>query len=445
MFDSLSTHPFLKTLVLMNLWVGLVFFPEVTLANLKPKSQSTVPPTIQDWKFDAVNHQLEFTLPEGISPKYSLLGQPPRIVIDLPNTPITTDTTQLYTSGWIRAIRLSQGQGGQGKIVVDLASNVTLTPQQIRLQQISPGNRWVLIPQFTPPIPSIPQPSPSPTIIETPTPSSPVVTQETSPTPLPEVTTTPYTTYPLPALPTSPPIQNPPSNVEPIQVSLKVPISPPSTRHRGTVPPPPTVSSFSTVPPFQNFPSQNPPILSYGQPLTSSTITRYNLNRITGLPGGVLLPIGTKLTLVYPLEKTLKLEPQPDWQEILLLKEEILNSNGQILIPANTPVVGHFETNSKGSRFVARAFYLNDRFLPFTAESDPIPGSPKPSGTSLAVNSTIGGIAVLLLSGFSGIGLLAGAAAGAATTYVVAPRPATIQPGSIVEVRLTQDLAPWRF
>ncbi|MEG4107979.1 hypothetical protein [Microcoleus sp. S13_C5] len=52
---------------------------------------------------------------------------------------------------------------------------------------------------------------------------------------------------------------------------------------------------------------------------------------------------------------------------------------------------------------------------------------------------------MFLLSGFSGIGLLAGAAAGAATTYVAAPQPATIQPGQILQVQLTEDLPQFGF
>ncbi|NJO52726.1 MAG: hypothetical protein HC840_28750 [Leptolyngbyaceae cyanobacterium RM2_2_4] len=62
------------------------------------------------------------------------------------------------------------------------------------------------------------------------------------------------------------------------------------------------------------------------------------------------------------------------------------------------------------------------------------------SENSLIQNSALGALALTVLGGFTGIGLLGGLAAGATATYLTAPQPAIIQPNQIVEVRLTEDL-----
>ncbi|HLO47625.1 MAG TPA: hypothetical protein VK211_04270, partial [Kamptonema sp.] len=147
-----------------------------------------------------------------------------------------------------------------------------------------------------------------------------------------------------------------------------------------------------------------------------------------------------RLSLLYPGVEPLALDPKPSRQEVLLLQGGILDSSGNTIVPPNTPVIGRFETNSEGTRFVVQAIYLNGRSIPLEARSERLGGDRKPSQRSFLRNSGIGGVALFVLSGFTGIGLLAGAAAGAATTYATAPQPATIEPGQIVQVRLTEDL-----
>ncbi len=95
---------------------------------------------------------------------------------------------------------------------------------------------------------------------------------------------------------------------------------------------------------------------------------------------------------------------------------------------------------------MVEAISLNGRNIPLLAQSEPVGGRrQEPTDRSVFRNTGIGGLAVFLLTGFSGIGLLAGAAAGVATTYVAAPQPATIQPGQILQVQLTEDFPQLGF
>jgi len=183
--------------------------------------------------------------------------------------------------------------------------------------------------------------------------------------------------------------------------------------------------------------------LTFGEPLPGGR-SNAPLQAATG--ANVLLPAGTELSLLYPGDRALRLQAKPSQEEVLLLQGGIFDSRGNTIVPANTPVIGRFETTNLGSRFVVEAISLNGRNIPLLARSEPVGGRrQQPSDRSLLRNTGIGGLALFLLSGFSGVGLLAGAAGGVATTYVAAPQPATIQPGQIFQVQLTEDLPQFGF
>ena len=184
-------------------------------------------------------------------------------------------------------------------------------------------------------------------------------------------------------------------------------------------------------------------MLTFGEPLPRG---RSNAALQAEAGANVLLP-GHGISLLYPGTEALRLaRAKPRREEVLLLQGGIFDSRGNTIVPANTPVIGRFETTNLGSRFVVEAISLNGRNIPLLALSHPPAGRrQQPDDRSLLRNTGIGGLALFLLSGFSGIGLLAGATAGAATTYVAAPQPATIQPGQILQVQLTEDLPQLGF
>lgn len=196
-------------------------------------------------------------------------------------------------------------------------------------------------------------------------------------------------------------------------------------------------------------------IVEFGQPLpaTSGTAIGHPFGGRAASPGvrqafnpaspNVLLPVGTVLNLRYPGNSTLMLRTDSPQQEILVLLTELRDVSGNILALAGSTVTGRFETTAMGSQFVTQAIAVSGRSLPLVAQSEPLGGSRKVEGNNLARNSGIGVLAggVLgALGGSTGLGALGGVAAGAAATLLTAPKPAAIQPGQIVQVRLTQDL-----
>lgn len=159
----------------------------------------------------------------------------------------------------------------------------------------------------------------------------------------------------------------------------------------------------------------------------------------------ILLPSGTAMTLRYPRTTALTLEAGQPWQEVLVLEQSVLDPQGRIVFPAGSLVLGRFETTSAGSQFIVQAIDTGGQTILLRAESSMLAGDRQPpEQQQLFRNSAIGlvgaGLLGILTGGIGLLGLAAGAATGAATTYLSAPQPATIEPNQIVEVRLSDDL-----
>lgn len=213
----------------------------------------------------------------------------------------------------------------------------------------------------------------------------------------------------------------------------------------------PTVS----VPPLSSGDSSpaNSGVLQFGQPLPPSpgpiaaaspspswAGSGLGMSSFQSSVPGVLLPNGTMLSLVYPGETTAQLPTGQPRQDVLLLQTEVRDAYGRLVLPQGTPVLGRFETDVDGSRFVTQAISVQGRTIPLAARSQAIAGTRKISEGQMALYSGAGALAGGLVSGFSGWGFLGGAAAGAAVNYFTAPRPAVLQPGQIVLIQVTQDV-----
>ena len=201
------------------------------------------------------------------------------------------------------------------------------------------------------------------------------------------------------------------------------------------VPPPPKPKlveepSYSTT--------ESVDMISFGEPLPGTSGTNQSKD-----DASILIEEGEVISLIYPTDKFI-LPRGIEIQEVLLLEEAINDKSGRIIVPAKTPVIGRFNTNSYGSQFIARAIYFDGNLIPFAAESKLLRGHPDFNEKVLAGSSTGGGLALLLLTG-SGFGLLAGAALGAGSVLLTSPRSIAIEPEHIVEVRVVENLPRSRF
>lgn len=103
---------------------------------------------LTDWRYDAMANQLEVVVAAGTTPKYFLMAQPARIVVDLPDTEMGGVKVKESYAGAVTQVRVSQFQPRVTRIVLELSPEIALTPDQVKLERVASaaGDRWVLRP-----------------------------------------------------------------------------------------------------------------------------------------------------------------------------------------------------------------------------------------------------------------------------------------------------------
>ncbi|MEB3340914.1 AMIN domain-containing protein [Okeania sp.] len=355
---------------------------------------------LTNWFFDPDNNQLQFTLPTGTIPTYQVESKPNRLVVYIPNTEVSVNVNELYPEQLVRQVSLSQEKPTQAKVVIHFAPEVAVSYQQIKLEQVKPQeNSWQL--RLLVNEGEISKPKENNQVLTPPKSEQPSLPEENN------QVLTPLKSE-QPSLPEADKFIQPPPQPKPVE----------ETNDSDT---------------------KSVDVISFGEPLPETSEKNKSEDN-----ADILLKEGKVISLIYPTGK-LTLPQDVQIQEVLLLKEAIADQSGRVIVPAKTPVIGSFNTKTQGSKFTARAIYLNGSFISFAAESELLQGNPDIDKQDLAGRSVGGGLALLLLTG-SGLGLLAGAALGAGSLVLTAPRqPVTVEANRIVEVRLVKDLPLSRF
>ena len=130
-----------QSIILGRLWLRLV--SSVTIAAIAPIaliSSSVQAAVVEDWKLNPNTATVEVILPEGIIPQLSVLPQPGRFVLDLPQTEVGVNVTEFYEDSLVRQVSLTQIDNQTARLIVDFAPGVVLDAQAIELQQIGLEN-----------------------------------------------------------------------------------------------------------------------------------------------------------------------------------------------------------------------------------------------------------------------------------------------------------------
>ena len=195
-----------------------------------------------------------------------------------------------------------------------------------------------------------------------------------------------------------------------------------------------------------------PGLIQFGQPLGKTSgvvggVTSLPPGMVPGFVNGVtpsvnnglMLPIGTVLKVRYTGISSVAVKNGEARQEMLVLQTTIRDRSGMVVAPEGTTIYGRFEGGVMNNRFVASAIAIQGQMVALVAESGDLGGSRNPKQGSLLQNSGIGALAGIIIGGLTGGNVIGGAAAGAAITYVTTPKVTAVQPGQVLEIRLTQD------
>lgn len=155
-----------------------------------------------------------------------------------------------------------------------------------------------------------------------------------------------------------------------------------------------------------------------------------------------LIAAGSILELRYTGPASLSLDPGTVHQEVLMLETEIRDpvTNG-LVAPAGSQLIGQFRASGDGHQWVSQMLISPDgQRIPFASTSDYVYNSPQISGGGIALGTGLGVLALTLLTGFSGIGLLGGALIGATTAVGTAPQMLVIEPNQVIYAEVMQDI-----
>lgn len=229
-----------------------------------------------------------------------------------------------------------------------------------------------------------------------------------------------------PAVPALPPLSQEPISPQPIPAQPAIAAQP--------------VSVLAQEPPRSPATTPSAPI-SFGTPLPGSGLPPLKPGQT--LPPDVLIASGTVLELRYPGPTPLALNRDRPHHEVLVLAKEIRDpvTNG-VIAPAGSQLVGQFETQPDNSRrWVSRLLIIADgKGVPLASTSGYLVGAPQVSGNTLALGAGVGAIAVTILGGLSGAGLLGGALLGATTSLSTVPQTLVIEPNQVIYARVMTDI-----
>ncbi|MBD2342881.1 AMIN domain-containing protein [Anabaena subtropica] len=127
---------------------GASLFTAITLVTTSSVAAQVQMAKLNNWRFYPDTKKLEITLSSGKTPQYFYLSEPPRLVVDIPDTKLGNISTQQNYTGSVQRVRVSQLNANVTRIVLDLAPDSAVDANKVQLQPISKQNptRWVLRP-----------------------------------------------------------------------------------------------------------------------------------------------------------------------------------------------------------------------------------------------------------------------------------------------------------
>lgn len=125
--------------------------------------------SLQFWRFDQQQNRLTFTTDTQIRPKAQLIFNPTRLVIDLPDTQVTSSTTRQRLQEGLQEVRVGQLDDQTARIVIELAPGYTLDPREVQVRGETSRRWFVQLPELTRAHDDAPRPrqAPSPTANQT--------------------------------------------------------------------------------------------------------------------------------------------------------------------------------------------------------------------------------------------------------------------------------------
>ncbi|HEY9826012.1 MAG TPA: N-acetylmuramoyl-L-alanine amidase [Stenomitos sp.] len=102
------------------------------------------------WKFNKPLNRIEIISDEGMQPQAQFMSNPGRLIIDLPDTTVdkAKQKKKQRVARQIREVRVGQFTPTTTRLVVELRSDYTLNPNEIKIRNLSPSRWFIQLPQI---------------------------------------------------------------------------------------------------------------------------------------------------------------------------------------------------------------------------------------------------------------------------------------------------------
>ena len=306
------------------------------------------------WSFDPLQAKLELILDRPVIPRYSIAGNPPQLIIVLPDTNVTDSVSGISYSGAVRRIVVERPNPDDTRFILNLSPGVELSSELVQTESIPSidgGYRTAIklaiageatanvtgSPSLPPASFDTPQ---NPPLVRVP----PLYSRQSDRNLESEERPTPGASAAS--------LNTTPASVEttPNLVGLRI---------VNSTEPRPERQNSTSLPPIG---SSEIPTIAFGQAIP-------DFERGARAATGPLFPRGTRLKLRYSGDAALSLTPGIPVQDVLFVDQPVRDSSGQTIVPVGTLAIGQFETRDRQIRFRVSALIIGDRAVPIEAQS----------------------------------------------------------------------------
>jgi N-acetylmuramoyl-L-alanine amidase len=100
------------------------------------------------WRFNVQQNRLDLVTEDNVRPRVKLIGDPTRLVVDLPTVTIGQPRSEEELTDYVKEVRVGQFDRTTTRVVVELDDNYTVDPKNIQVKGLAPNRWYIQLPKF---------------------------------------------------------------------------------------------------------------------------------------------------------------------------------------------------------------------------------------------------------------------------------------------------------
>jgi N-acetylmuramoyl-L-alanine amidase len=110
--------------------------------------QKTLAGSLDYWRFNVQQNRLDIVTEDNVRPRVKLIGDPTRLVVDLPSVTIGKPRSEEELTDYVKEVRIGQFDRSTTRIVVELEDDYTVDPKKIKVRGLAPNRWYIQLPSF---------------------------------------------------------------------------------------------------------------------------------------------------------------------------------------------------------------------------------------------------------------------------------------------------------